>query len=46
MKTTKTISQAADQELDVMSKADLVLVKTSIALFTIVLNICFFELFY
>lgn len=43
--TTKNTPEAIDQ-LDVMSKTDMLLIKTSIALFTIVLNICFFDLFY
>ena len=47
MKTANTTTaKVQDEQLDVMSRRDMILVKTSIVLFTIVLNICFFDLFY
>jgi hypothetical protein len=45
MKATKITSEITQAQLDEMSKTDMILVKTTIVLFTIVLNICFFQLF-
>jgi hypothetical protein len=45
MKTTTHIA-TSEQELDLLSKRDLILIKTTIVIFTVVLNICFFHLFF
>jgi hypothetical protein len=46
MKTSSTEIIATEQELDLLSKRDLILIKTTIVIFTVVLNICFFHLFF
>jgi hypothetical protein len=43
--TAPVNATVSTEELAVMSKTDLVLVKTTIVIFTVVLNICFFNLF-
>lgn len=45
MKTTNATTAQFEQELKEMSKRDLIMVKTSIALFGVVLNICVLQLF-
>jgi hypothetical protein len=45
MRTAKTTTATVNEELDVMSKTDLLIVKAGIILFIAVLNICFFTLF-
>jgi hypothetical protein len=46
MKATNTNTATTGQELDVMSKLDLLLVKTTIILFGVVLNICCINLLF
>lgn len=45
MKTSTTNSETENQ-IDTLSKKDLVLIKATIAVFGIVLNMCFFQLYY
>jgi hypothetical protein len=44
MKTTTTKS-STELEMDTLSKRDLMLIKTTIAVFGLVLNICIIQLF-
>jgi hypothetical protein len=46
MKVETTKNLQIEQILNVLSKRDLVLIKTTIALFGIVLNICLLQLYF
>jgi hypothetical protein len=43
---TSTTNFTTEQQIETLTKRDLVLIKTSIAVFGLVLNICFIQLFF
>jgi len=46
MKTLITQTHETEQEIETSIKRDMLLIKTTIAVFGVVLNICFLQLFY